>query len=119
MMGVLFLKNKHIYYNVSLIDGRNITKSGFNKMWAKIKKAILNAHEESIANETNSEIKSIGNITPHMLRHTFATNLYKAGVDLKSAQKILGHESIQLTLDIYTHAEQNNDEIIQKLNALT
>ena len=44
-------------------------------------------------------------ITPHMLRHTYATTLYHAGVDLRTAQRLLGHSSIQMTADIYTHLE--------------
>lgn len=41
--------------------------------------------------------------TPHLFRHTYASNLYKAGVDLKTAQYLLGHSSIKTTMDIYTH----------------
>lgn len=45
-------------------------------------------------------------ITPHQLRHAFATILFDAGVDVKDAQDILGHASIQITRDIYTHIRQ-------------
>lgn len=41
--------------------------------------------------------------TPHLFRHTYASNLYKAGVDVKTAQYLLGHSDIKTTLDIYTH----------------
>lgn len=37
------------------------------------------------------------------LRHTYATALYDANIDLKAAQYLLGHEDIKMTLDIYTH----------------
>ncbi len=42
-------------------------------------------------------------ITPHMFRHTYASNLYKAGIDIKQAQYLLGHTDITTTLDICTH----------------
>ena len=54
---------------------------------------------------------------PHMLRHTYATTLYRAGVDLRTAQKLMGHSSIQVTADIYTHLEQEDSlHVADKLN---
>lgn len=57
-------------------------------------------------------------ITPHQLRHAFATILFDAGIDVKDAQEILGHASIQVTRDIYTHIrQQRREDTADRLNA--
>lgn len=54
--------------------------------------------------------------TFHQCRHTFATILYNAGVDIKQAQEWLGHASFNTTMDIYTHlSEQNKTTSTDKL----
>ena len=52
----------------------------------------------------------IDKITAHMLRHTYATMLFDAGVDVKSVQRFLGHTDIEVTLSIYTHLTKFKEE---------
>lgn len=42
-------------------------------------------------------------VTPHQIRHGYATALFECGIDAKTAQVLLGHAQISTTMDIYTH----------------
>ena len=50
-------------------------------------------------------------ITPHMFRHTFATSLLEADVDIRYIQEMLGHSSINVT-EIYTHVAMSKQRDI-------
>lgn len=49
-------------------------------------------------------------VTPHVLRHTYITELFLSGADVKTVQYLAGHSSVQLTLNIYTHLMANRPE---------
>ena len=79
-------------------DGTALTKTQYRKRWTRYCEAI--GHE----------------ITAHQLRHGYATILYEAGVADKDAQELLGHASIAVTRDVYTHIRQSQKaETVKKL----
>lgn len=86
---------------VPAAEGADMTAQAFKNMW----------------NTNVVKVCGIQGIHPHMLRHTYATMLYHADVDLRTAQRLLGHSSIQMTANIYTHLEaQDSLSAAVKLN---
>lgn len=59
-------------------------------------------------------------ITPHICRHTFCSNMAKAGMNPKTLQKIMGHSNIGITLNVYTHIgfEDVKEEMLSVCNGL-
>lgn len=87
-------------YVIPNARGQIMTQSAYQKMWT-----------------TYVEPHFPLPIHAHMLRHTYATNLYRAGVDLRTAQQLLGHASIQMTANIYTHLEAADSlQVVDRLD---
>ena len=100
----LYLNNRHLlekkkygYQKVLFLNnhGLPITRNGFNYLLNGILK------EKGINKK----------ITPHTLRHSFATHMLDNGADLKTIQELLGHSDI-VTTRIYTHV--SNKELHNK-----
>lgn len=62
-------------------------------------------------------VQAMEPFTAHQLRHSYATMLYDADVDVKTAQKLLGHADFSVTMKIYTHLSTEKESAgIEKLN---
>ena len=58
----------------------------------------------AITKKYNSIYKAeIGKVTPHVCRHTYCSNMAKAGINPKALQYLMGHSDIAITLNVYTH----------------
>ena len=67
-------------------------------------------HPENLTRSLRDYSKAAGFpvLTPHVLRHTYCTLLFHAGVDLKTVQYLMGHSDPSVTLKIYTHFVESN-----------
>lgn len=83
----------------------------------EVKKVIKRIREKEavLAVQEQREPKIIRDFHPHTLRHTFATRCFENKMEPKVVQSLLGHSSISITLNIYTHVLDNKmDEEIKK-----
>lgn len=91
---------------------RNMTNIYPDDVWKNIQVIINRINLES----PNIQIKRF---SAHTLRHTFATNCFSNDINAKVVQSYLGHTSLKMTMDLYTHVTQEikMDEI-KKLDSL-
>lgn len=94
-----FLKKqkKTSIYVLPGADGGIMTAAAWRTMWDAYVAEICGS-KKGIDAQIMSEP-----FTAHQLRHTYATMLYDAGVDVLTAKELLGHSDVKTTLDIYTH----------------
>lgn len=84
---------------VASASGGPMSKSAFRKMWDPLPRALpFHVH-------------------PHLLRHTYITELCASGMDVKKVQYLAGHATAQMTLDIYAKAVYNRPEDLMPLIA--
>ena len=80
--------------------------SNFDSRWKTILRKVNKFMPEGMTTD----------ISPHYIRHNFATNLFYSGVDLKMAQYIMGHESLTMTLQVYTDLKPDKELFVKQLD---
>lgn len=98
--------NENEDYLFKTNHGTFIASGNFTAIWKTVLREINKNLKE---NEQTS-------ITPHYLRHNYATELIYAGVPLKTVQYIMGHENIDVTMNIYADVRLDTEDVISKLS---
>ena len=96
----------HLFRNLK--EGGWITHQSFRRMFNSILSKVKNEAEEN-------SIEIPDDLTSHIFRHGFATDLYYAGIGLKDAQYLLGHKTATVTMGIYTHLDNENTDVRDRL----
>ena len=96
------------------IGGETIKKAYSENEWADLQEQLtldpeLRHREQICVYKTETRPFGYQGLSAHMLRHTQATLLIGANTDIKTVQGRLGHSSIHMTLDTYSHALAAND----------
>ena len=97
----------------------DVGKSGLSENYYRALKIIggLNAEGKPF-DKSRKRKESVGAyIHPHLLRHTYATRCFEAGLDVKEVQYLMGHSSLQMTMNIYVHYmnQERQDDTARKL----
>lgn len=129
-------KNSVSSYVIADSQGEPLAYSQFQRLWKYVtvrstkertcykmvngqrikytKKTALGTHQK---NNPNIVYTIDFEVTPHLLRHTYITNLLYAGVDPKTVQYLAGHENSKTTMDIYAKVKYNRlEELIGVVN---
>ena len=78
---------------LAMKNGKPLTQSAYKSMWKLVERELPETH-----------------VTAHILRHTYVTRLFEAGLDIKEIQYLAGHSTVDMTLRVYTHYDRRSRE---------
>jgi len=118
-----------------VVGGDPLTQTQFKNLWKLVTNRMVGEKTYSVPYSPTKEkatfirepgAKSRGGnfcytidfeVTPHLLRHTYITELIMAGCDVKTVQYLAGHADVKVTLDIYTHLrDKSPDRLMSAVN---
>ena len=103
-------RNTNSIYVVPGTDGTPMTKSSFARLMGIIEnRTTLSPDELGTAKLHSTVVRTLDfPVTAHLLRHTYITRLFESGLDIKEIQYLAGHTTVEMTLRVYTHYQQES-----------
>lgn len=86
--------------------GNPQNENSLRRLWTGFKRAMDIHMGAKLKRNKIIESKVASDLVPYCLRHTFCTDMEKAGVPINIAKEIMGHEDINTTANIYTHKDE-------------
>lgn len=101
------------------VQGHKLTTGNRRKWWTTFLRELnIAAGCRVYRNQLIPPYPIADDLTPYCLRHTYCSDLCRAGVDIRTAQKLMGHANISITANIYTHIDTSQiDDAADKLEA--
>lgn len=113
---------KGLYVFTPAQSSEMLTQTNCRRLWKSFKREVDIVMGAQLYRNAIKVHALDQNVTPYYLRHTYCTSLFEIGVDLKTAQYLMGHADIKTTANIYTHfmdksLDKVGDTIRKKLGA--
>lgn len=113
-----YLKNRNTVSAVTRDNGEALNGNALRAMWKALCRDMAiemgaEVHRNQIKNSPLAE-----DFVPYNLRHTYCTNLQRAGVPINIAKYLMGHDDIKTTSKIYTHYTEDQAEIVLTMTNL-
>lgn len=97
-------------------DGKKHSESSYVRLYEHLRRDMnISMGCKTYRNALIPPYPLADDFVPYCFRHTYCTDLCKAGIDVRTAQRLMGHANISVTADIYTHVDIND---IQKAGEL-
>lgn len=112
-------KHEPYDYVCTNTKGGRLTSSPMQKMWKSFKNAMnIEMGCQSEKGIALPPYRVADDLVPYCLRHTYCTDLRDAGVDITVARVLMGHSSISITAQIYTHqSDRAFQDAAEKINS--
>ena len=89
-------------------NGNHITYDNRKRLWRSLwNRMNIKAGTKTYRNKLQEPYLIPKDLTPYCLRHDFCSRLAKNGIDIRVAQKLMGHADIKLTANVYTHVDDD------------
>lgn len=113
-------------YVLHMDNGQSLSKSAFASIWRSVTARTVSGDRQlgdkiQGSNSGPCTVSLDFHCHPHQLRHTYATQCFEAGMDIKEVQYLLGHSTLQMTMQVYTHYRETcrAQETAQKVTEAT
>ncbi len=99
-----------------IMEGSSVQKKGF--VFSDHPKVLMNENTINRRWATYRDAAGMPDVTQHMVRHTYATLLHDANIDVKAAAALMGHRDERTTLIVYTHINKEREakRAVKQLN---